>query len=200
MGSYSHVNSYVPFSPETYFYNLFFPQGKGVRNTGEVEEVGRLKSTSSQTDLSLDPSANSWTKRETCTQTSPPPRSRTVRTAYGRRASMDAGRSRDYNSLRASKERLPEVPLAEKPSSYMTRNINKMSHRGRCIPTPPLKVLRDREQQFVNDGVHTERTRTKYNDAVLPRYDGSEDPHCRAYFKRIDVQKLIHVTKTLKPV
>lgn len=45
-----------------------------------------------------------------------------------------------------SKPKLPEVPLAEIPTSYL-KNLkkNKMSSRGLCIPTPPPEVLDDRE-------------------------------------------------------
>ncbi len=83
----------------------------------------------------------------------------------------------------------PEVPLAQSPRM----NINKLSYRMRCIATPSPEKLQLREKAFVNDGIKTEKSRTKYRD-ILPKYTAAYDDHCRAYFKRPDVQRLLSVT------
>lgn len=75
------------------------------------------------------------------------------------------------------------------------RNLNKLSHRHRCIATPSIEEIRVREQTFVNDAIITERKRTKYKD-IIPVYDASRDNHCLGYFKRPDVKHLVSITCT----
>ncbi|XP_052803520.1 uncharacterized protein LOC128233738 isoform X1 [Mya arenaria] len=75
------------------------------------------------------------------------------------------------------------------------KNINKLSHRNRVQRTPSLDAIRAREQKFTNDAIVTERRRTRFKD-IIPQYDASADRHCKAYFKRQDVQQLIGVTRS----
>ncbi len=97
------------------------------------------------------------------------------------------------STLLSKTPRYNDVPLAEK---FM---INKLSFRRKIPPTPAAHVIRQREANFVLDSITTEKRRTKYKD-VIPRYDAVKDAHAKAYFKRGEVQKLINVTCTLKPV
>ncbi|XP_063423876.1 uncharacterized protein LOC134707767 isoform X1 [Mytilus trossulus] len=78
----------------------------------------------------------------------------------------------------------------------MRKNINKLSFRQRCKATPTVDEIRQREKQYVNDAIITEKKRTKYKD-IIPVYDASHDDHCKAYFNRPDVKRL--VTKTCSP-
>jgi len=75
------------------------------------------------------------------------------------------------------------------------KNLNKLSHRHRVQKTPNVEKIRQREQKFTNDAIVTERKRTRFKD-IIPQYDASEDRHCKAYFKRKDVQQLINVTRS----
>lgn len=67
------------------------------------------------------------------------------------------------------------------------------------MPTPPVEKIREREKKFVNDAIVAERLRTRYKD-IIPKYDATKDKHSQGYFQRRDVQRLISVTCTLKPV
>ncbi|ELU01855.1 hypothetical protein CAPTEDRAFT_191276 [Capitella teleta] len=89
----------------------------------------------------------------------------------------------------------PNHPLAASPRI----SPNKLSYRRLCMPTPSAQRIREREKQFVNDAVVTERRRTKYKD-IIPKYDAAVDANARQYFQRPDVKRLISVTCTLKPV
>ena len=53
-------------------------------------------------------------------------------------------------------------PFANSPRLSRYRQINKMSSRHLCVPTPPPQSVRDREKMFVIDAVVTEKQRTKY--------------------------------------
>ncbi|XP_045210142.1 uncharacterized protein LOC123561682 isoform X2 [Mercenaria mercenaria] len=75
------------------------------------------------------------------------------------------------------------------------KNINKLSHRHRIQRTPSLQDIRSRESKFTNDAIVTERRRTRFKD-IIPQYDASSDRHCKAYFKRKDVQQLLNVTRS----
>ena len=59
---------------------------------------------------------------------------------------------------------LPSAPLAEPVCT------NKLSSRWQCILTPPPKVIRDKEENFVLDSITTEKQQTKYKD-IIPKYD-----------------------------
>ncbi|KAL4229382.1 hypothetical protein ACF0H5_012421 [Mactra antiquata] len=73
------------------------------------------------------------------------------------------------------------------------KNLNKLSHRHRVQRTPNVQDIRAREEKFTNDAIVTERRRTRFKD-IIPQYDASSDRHCKAYFKRRDVQRLLDVT------
>lgn len=75
----------------------------------------------------------------------------------------------------------------------MRKSINKLSVRQRCKATPTVDEIRRREQNYVNDAIITEKKRTKYKD-IIPVYDAARDDHCKAYFNRPDVKRLINVT------
>ena len=102
---------------------------------------------------------------------------------YGSKSTLNLSKTPRYN----------DGPLAEK---FL---INKLSFRRKIPPTPAAHVIRQREANFVLDSITTEKRRTKYKD-VIPKYDAAKDAHAKAYFKRGEVQKLINVTCTLKPV
>ena len=72
-------------------------------------------------------------------------------------------------------------------------NPHKLSTRGLCAPTPAPEVLKNREVSFINDGIATERTRTRFKD-VLPVYRAAVDPHCQGYFHKPRVQRLMEIT------
>ncbi|XP_050405755.1 uncharacterized protein LOC126821388 [Patella vulgata] len=72
---------------------------------------------------------------------------------------------------------------------------NKLSARKRCPITPNDNELKLREQKFINDGIITERSRTKYKD-IIPDYDATKDHHSNHYTKRADVKRLLAVTCT----
>ena len=87
----------------------------------------------------------------------------------------------------------PQLQLS--PLAQPRRGLfNKLSYRGRCVPTPSQEVLRYREETFVNDAIVTERRRTKYRD-IIPPYSGILDHNCWTYFERPDVRRLLTVTK-----
>ncbi|XP_060560091.1 uncharacterized protein LOC132720110 isoform X2 [Ruditapes philippinarum] len=75
------------------------------------------------------------------------------------------------------------------------KNINKLSHRNRIQRTPSIQDIRARETKFTNDAIVTEKRRTRFKD-IIPQYDASSDRHCKAYFKRKDVQQLLNVTRS----
>ncbi|XP_052253423.1 uncharacterized protein LOC127859879 isoform X4 [Dreissena polymorpha] len=75
------------------------------------------------------------------------------------------------------------------------KNINKLSHRHRVQRTPGVNEIRAREEKFTNDAIVTETRRTRFKD-IIPQYDASADRHCKAYFQRQDVQRLISVTRS----
>lgn len=78
------------------------------------------------------------------------------------------------------------------------RTQNKLSTRRRCKATPTADELNRRRQQFVNDAIITERKRTKYKD-IIPPYEANNDAHCKRYFDRKDIQRLIKVTCSPRP-
>ena len=78
--------------------------------------------------------------------------------------------------------------LQDKPK---TVNRNKLSFRRRCIPTPDQGVLESKEDSYINDAIKTERRRTKYKDTLLLPYNAQDDPLCRDYFQRKDIQVLL---------
>ncbi|XP_052253421.1 uncharacterized protein LOC127859879 isoform X2 [Dreissena polymorpha] len=78
------------------------------------------------------------------------------------------------------------------------KNINKLSHRHRVQRTPGVNEIRAREEKFTNDAIVTETRRTRFKD-IIPQYDASADRHCKAYFQRQDVQRLISVTRSREP-
>ncbi|CAG2232518.1 unnamed protein product [Mytilus edulis] len=83
--------------------------------------------------------------------------------------------------------------IKNKNDIEIRKNINKLSFRQRCKATLTVDEIRQREKQYVNDAIIIEKKRTKYKD-IIPVYDASNDDHCKAYFNRPDVKRL--VTKT----
>ncbi|XP_041371559.1 uncharacterized protein LOC121385090 [Gigantopelta aegis] len=79
------------------------------------------------------------------------------------------------------------------------KNLNKLSSRHRCRKSPVANELLEREDQFVNDAIITERRRTKYKD-IIPKYDAAHDQHCQGYIQRLDVQRLIATTCSPRPL
>lgn len=59
--------------------------------------------------------------------------------------------------------------------------------------TPTIEELKSREESFRNDAINTEKQRTKYKD-IIPKYDASNDSHCKKYFTRPDVRNLVSIT------
>ncbi|XP_046333283.1 uncharacterized protein LOC124116101 isoform X2 [Haliotis rufescens] len=95
-------------------------------------------------------------------------------------------------NVRAMMERNKAV-RSHKESQHSSRSLNKLSFRRKCRLTPNADEMELRELQFVNDGIITERRRTKYKD-IIPPYDATEDQHSKGYFKRPDIKRLVTVT------
>ncbi|KAL8564666.1 hypothetical protein ACOMHN_004160 [Nucella lapillus] len=89
-------------------------------------------------------------------------------------------------SIQAMRER--NVKLNE-----LKTERNKLSTRRRCKPTPTPDDLRVRRNNFVVDAVEEERKRSRFHD-IIPPYAAKRDQHCRAYFQRPDIKKLLSVT------
>ncbi|OWF54715.1 hypothetical protein KP79_PYT05034 [Mizuhopecten yessoensis] len=92
--------------------------------------------------------------------------------------------------LERSMERVLTVRDAE---AQRINKINKLSFRRRAKESPTVEKIREREKDFRNDAIITEKLRTKYKD-IIPKYDASVDKSCKGYFKRPDVQRLITAT------
>ncbi|XP_067687659.1 uncharacterized protein [Haliotis asinina] len=97
-------------------------------------------------------------------------------------------------NVRAMMERNKAVRShKESQAQTSSRSLNKLSFRRKCRRTPNGDEMKARELQFVNDGIITERRRTKYKD-IIPPYDAMEDRHSRGYFKRPDIKRLVTLT------
>ncbi|XP_069120089.1 uncharacterized protein [Argopecten irradians] len=92
--------------------------------------------------------------------------------------------------LERSMERVLVVKNAE---AKRMQKINKLSFRRRAKESPSVERIREREKEFLNDAIITEKLRTKYKD-IIPKYDAAMDKNCRGYFERPDVKRLLNVT------
>ncbi|XP_033733264.1 uncharacterized protein LOC117322454 isoform X2 [Pecten maximus] len=92
--------------------------------------------------------------------------------------------------LERSMERVLVVKDAE---AQRLNKINKLSFRRRAKESPSVERIREREREFRNDAIITEKLRTKYKD-IIPKYDAALDKNCNGYFRRPDIQRLINVT------
>ncbi|XP_060560099.1 uncharacterized protein LOC132720110 isoform X3 [Ruditapes philippinarum] len=93
------------------------------------------------------------------------------------------------------RERMSDDEMKTREMLKEEKNINKLSHRNRIQRTPSIQDIRARETKFTNDAIVTEKRRTRFKD-IIPQYDASSDRHCKAYFKRKDVQQLLNVTRS----
>lgn len=71
--------------------------------------------------------------------------------------------------------------------------MRSLLNKKQCHVTPSSEELSRRRENFVNDAVMTDRMRTKFRD-IIPPYRAEDDEHCRTYFRRKDVQKLLKIT------
>ncbi|XP_025081140.1 uncharacterized protein LOC112556388 isoform X2 [Pomacea canaliculata] len=76
---------------------------------------------------------------------------------------------------------------------YREKAMRSLLNKKQCHVTPSSEELSRRRENFVNDAVMTDRMRTKFRD-IIPPYRAEDDEHCRTYFRRKDVQKLLKIT------
>ncbi|XP_076437222.1 uncharacterized protein LOC143276547 isoform X2 [Babylonia areolata] len=83
----------------------------------------------------------------------------------------------------------------EKTRREIKTEQNKLSTRRRCKATPTADDLRRRRDRFVVDAIEVERRRdrNRFYD-IIPPYTADQDHHCKGYFQRSDIKKLLSVT------
>ncbi|XP_019647564.1 PREDICTED: uncharacterized protein LOC109487895 [Branchiostoma belcheri] len=85
---------------------------------------------------------------------------------------------------------LTNKELWETPPS---RNMNKLSTRGRSLRTPTPATLVRMEENFVVDSIKTSHAVTKYKP-LIPPYNALRDNHSQHYFHFKGVKNLLKTT------
>ena len=72
---------------------------------------------------------------------------------------------------------------------------NKLSFRHRCKSTPKANEIRARQTRFVNDAVKEESSKNRFH-TIIPPYSADVDNHCKKYFDKPGVKRLLSITLT----